>query len=146
MMTYNIRDTICMVHQGQSRHFYRTELLIATVIISTQCQNLFGPNPIFLPYGSNKVMNICVLSIFLSISLFFTPYFCLYLNFKFCRLWPPWTISCHIILMNVDDVNDYMLIKLWYDNRENIITPSTGYISLIWVNYATSKVTVECCN
>ena len=50
-------DTI-MVHRGHS----------------TQFQDSFGPNPIFLPYSVTKLW-IFVLSIFLCISLFLYPIF-----------------------------------------------------------------------
>ena len=50
--------------------------------LSTQLHDTFGPNPIFLPYSVTKLY-IFVLSIFLCICLFFTPYFCLYLNFTY---------------------------------------------------------------
>ena len=71
-----------IVHGGQRRHFSE---------LSHWFQESFGPNHIFLPCSVPKLC--CLFSyVFLY---FFTPYFCLYLNFTFCWLWPPWTISCH---------------------------------------------------
>ena len=62
----------------KSRHFLRIELLILS--LGPQCQHLFGPNPIFLPYSAIK-LRVFVLSIFWSISLFFIPILPVYLSF-----------------------------------------------------------------
>ena len=64
-----------MVHRGQTRHFQNW----AIDSVSTQFQDLFGPNPIFLPYLVTKFWILCCL--FSHVFLLFTPYFCLYLNF-----------------------------------------------------------------
>ena len=75
-----------MVHQSQSMHLFRIELLILS--LSTQFQDLVGPNPIFL-----YLIRFCVVY-------FLNMYFFVLLPIFACilksRLWPPWSISCHI--------------------------------------------------
>ena len=52
--------------------FFRIELLILS--LSTQFQDSFGPNPIFLPYS---------VTVRIKYFFVFTPYFCLYLSFTY---------------------------------------------------------------
>ena len=74
--------------------FCKIELLILS--LSTQFQDQFGPNPIFLPYSVTKLLNICVVYFLMYFYVFYSL-FSPVSEFHICQLWPSWTISTQLL-------------------------------------------------
>ena len=94
---------------------------------STQFQDSFGPNPIFLSlFGLYKVMNICVYyCIFFVFYSLFLPVSQFHIN---CQLWPPWTISVTHYLCITCSIKQKPWILFSFKKTKSVNIIKTPYI------------------